>query len=370
MNDKGLTGLVNLGNTCFLNSCIQILNNTDELFNLLNIIYNEQKIKDIPESKVITEWIELRSLMWTNNGTVSPNKFVHNIHELATIKNIEIFTGWAQNDMTEFLLFIIDCMHMSISKSTEENNISVKNHKTDFLNFISKDYSIIKELFYGFYITEISSFDDKKNIHSVNKQIFFIIDLPIPIDLNGSEHPINIYDCFNLYTKDELLDGENSWFNEKTNSKEAILKKTKFLIFPKILVITFKRFINNNVGIHKNNVFIDFPIDELNLKDYIYIPPLPPPPSAPSTRKRKTTLSTNAAKLLPAEMEITSPPVYNLYGVCNHYGNVLGGHYTSFVKNTNNKWIHYNDTQVQIVDNPKLVVNQMAYCLFYKLKEN
>jgi ubiquitin C-terminal hydrolase len=102
----------------------------------------------------------------------------------------------------------------------------------------------------------------------------------------------------------------------------------------------------------------------LNLKDYIYNPP-PPPPTAPSTRKKKTNMAANMS----AEMDSQSL-IYNLYGVCNHYGNVLGGHYTSFVKNTNNKWIHYNDTQVQIVDNPKLVVNQMAYCLFYKLKEN
>jgi ubiquitin C-terminal hydrolase len=60
--------------------------------------------------------------------------------------------------------------------------------------------------------------------------------------------------------------------------------------------------------------------------------------------------------------------VYNLYAVCNHIGGPMGGHYTAFVKNdAANKWIHYDDNGVSLIDNPASIVTPMAYCLFYRL---
>ena len=60
--------------------------------------------------------------------------------------------------------------------------------------------------------------------------------------------------------------------------------------------------------------------------------------------------------------------IYDLYGVCNHSGNVLGGHYTGYVKNASGKWYEFNDTRVTLITNPNVVISPRAYCLFYRKK--
>jgi ubiquitin C-terminal hydrolase len=59
---------------------------------------------------------------------------------------------------------------------------------------------------------------------------------------------------------------------------------------------------------------------------------------------------------------------YELYGVCNHSGGVLGGHYTAYVKNANGKWYHFNDTSVSEVGLNESIVSAKAYVLFYRKK--
>ena len=331
--DKGLTGLCNLGNTCYINSFIQILSHTYELNDFMESNEFKQRLNP-KECILLIEWDKLRRLMWSENCTVAPWGFLKTIQNVAQEKNRELFTGYMQNDLPEFVLFILDCFHLGLQREVDmkiTGTIKTTADKlaNDCYNMIyqmyKKEYSEIFNLFYCVSVTQI-----------INKENKVLINKPEPCSLISLPIKINectLYECFENYCDLEPLTGENAWYNEETKQKEDVVKRILFWSLPNILIIDMKRFNNNNTKI---NSLVTFPIDELNLSKYII-------------------------GYKPEEY------IYELYGIGNHSGSSNGGHYYAFVKNANGKWYNYNDTNVKEITIDELVTTK-AYCLFYRKK--
>ena len=337
--NKGLSGLANLGNTCFLNSCMQIISHTYDLNSFLNEEKYKTKVKNKIESVLLLEWDNLRKIMWDTNCVISPGKFVKTVQKVAQIMGLELFTGHSQNDVPEFLLFVIDCFHNSLSREIKMTISGVPQNETDEVaikcfemikKMYSKEYSEVWNLFYAVHVSVITNLDTGKKINVIPEP-YFMLDLPIP---SNNTSP-TLIDCLNSYVEGEVLDGENAFYCEEKKERINIQKKIQFWSFPNILVIDFKRF-NNSA--RKNQVLVTFPLDDLDLSSYVI------------------GYKSESYK-------------YELYGVCNHSGGVMGGHYTAYVKNANGKWYHFNDTSVSEVGLTEQIVSTKAYVLFYKKKQ-
>ena len=334
---NGLTGLANLGNTCYLNSTMQILSHCYKFNEFIDNV-NIENLNKVPDSILFTEWRDLKNMMWSKNCTIAPNRFVNCVHKISASKNIELFSGFAQNDLPEFLMFIFDCFHNSLKRKVMMNIQGNPKNTTDNLakecftmmkNTHADTYSEILTMFYGVHVSQLHSVVDNKCL-SNKPESYCNINLPLP-NTNTNTNTCTIYECFDLYTSRELLDGDNSWYDENDKIKKNVYKSIAFWSFPDILIVDFKRFTNFN---KKINTIVSTPLTNLDLSKYVI-----------GYDKHSY--------------------IYELCGICNHSGGCMGGHYTSYVKNANGKWYHFNDTNIDEINQDKLITNK-GYCYFYK----
>ena len=341
-NINGLSGLVNFGNTCYMNSAIQCLS---QIKKFREYFTSKAFGNDIDRKKeeitLIIEWYKVLCALWQENSILKPQSFRNEVRMLAFKQGINLnLVGNGQNDVQEFIVFLINSLHNGLSKKV---NMNISGKIVNDLDrqaleafkswrlFFKDDYSNMVDLFYGQHSSNIYNLE--KNKLSTTYEPFCYLTLPIP-NLTNKEQKVSIQDCLNEYTSFEKLDGENKWFYEEKKEYIECYKQIKFWSTPKVLIIVLKRFLNNG---SKNTALIDFPLDELDLSSY--------------------SLGYGASK-----------NKYKLRSISNHTGSLGGGHYFSYcLSSEDNKWYCFNDTLVKPIEKDKLV-SDLAYCLFYEKK--
>ena len=336
---KGLCGLINLGNKCFLNSIIQCLSNS---LKLTDYILSAQ-FKDDFDSKthknehyLLNSYVLLINHIWDTNQIIKPKSIIENLGKF----HRKYFT-LQQQDSHECLLYILDLLHRSLSYEIEvdikgevitRNDALMKKSLETWKHFYEKEYSFIIETFYGNLINNI------KCTHCDFSEEIFEPYNNLSLSLPNSSSSLK--ECLNDYFQnDHVID---TWTCEKC--KENGCNKSSILwTMPNYVIINLKRFKQDSSGtLNKNTNMIHFPLKDLNLTEYIS-----------------------------KEKGDPNNYIYDLYAINYHGGDLGGGHYWSSCKNLDGNWYNFNDGNVSRY-NPSGLESQLitkdAYILFYHRK--
>ncbi|XP_074833315.1 ubiquitin carboxyl-terminal hydrolase 2 isoform X1 [Carettochelys insculpta] len=335
---QGLTGLRNLGNTCFMNSILQCLSNTKEL---RDYCLQNQYVRDLNNNSrmhtaLMAEFAKLIQLLWTSspNEVVSPSEFKTQIQRYAPR-----FVGYNQQDAQEFLRFLLDGLHSEVNRVLvrPRSNLDNLDHLPDdekgrqmWRKYQEREDSRVGDLFVGQLKSSLTC--SECGYCSTAFDPFWDLSLPIAKKSYGE---VTLLDCLRLFTKEDVLDGDEKPTCCRCKARTRCTKKFSLQRFPKILVLHLKRFSEARIRASKLTTFVSFPLKDLDLREF-------------------AAQSCNHA-------------IYNLYAVSNHSGTTMGGHYTAYCKSpVSGEWHTFNDSRVTPMSSSH-VRSSDAYLLFYEL---
>ena len=313
-------GLKNLGNTCYMNTCLQIIIHTPNFIS--RFFKNLDKINYL--TPISQNFYDLILKFYENKNWVSPEEFLN-----VFCKEHYNFLAKKQNDTQEFCRIFLEDINVEL------NNIKMKTPyiELDTLNknkiqckyeydnlYKQKDDSLIIDSFYG---QIINTFSCKCGFQNFSFQKCF--DIPLSIPYGKKSEDLN--QLIKTFFEEEKID-----IKCKNCSKKDVKNKKLFSQPPEILILSLQRLNERNKS--KNTIKIKFE-EELKMKNYI-------------------------------DNECFHNKNYNyvLYGIANHNGTIDEGHYYAYI-NIFNDWYEFNDSNVKKLKQIEHISSE-AYIFFYK----
>ncbi|EFO98100.1 CRE-USP-33 protein [Caenorhabditis remanei] len=388
---KGVTGYVNYGNTCYLNSVLQLLGHCTPLVQYLLELTPPggwgKCPKDVPKT-VIQMAIDQRIM---NSPLKRPFASPWNIISCIRIEMPE-FECFQQQDASEFLRSLLDILDRDLKVCQDYYNkkrsVATGNPDADYLIALQDrtTKTVISSLFRGVLENQIRCHTcgyrscTYENFLFAKKESEFFQDLSIPIvgenefeDMfykptkkvrkkkrvvppadestsyyegidpgflvnKGIKNKISLDECLDMFFENSVLCGENQYSCRKCERLVDATKTVKAKELPEIILIQLKRFRHTVYGCSKIGKIVEFPLRSQDFGEW----------------------TTNGESV-----------VYDLVGFVVHVGrNIDCGHYVSFCLNEQeNQWYHYDDSTVTRYDDTEVAKNE-PYILMYRKRQD
>ncbi|KAJ8340401.1 hypothetical protein SKAU_G00350340 [Synaphobranchus kaupii] len=313
----GLCGLVNCGNSCYMNAVLQCLLGTVPLVEHFLDRRNRSKISSLESQVAAGPFLGLVEEVWlVRRDSWTPSEMrdvVCTLHPQ--------FDNSCQQDAQELLLFLLNAIHDDL-KTREDKQ---EGHNSPDLQGES---SIVTQLFEGQLSYLTVCMDCSHQIQQ--NQVFTMLSLPVP------NHVIkcSLQDCLALFFQQSTLTNTERRLCPECGLRQDTAVKTTLVKPPDILVLHLKRFECRGNHKKKLKTNVVFPLENLDLT-----------PFSPNLSPRHSK--------------------YSLYAVVNHTGNLDMGHYTAYLHNAHTRsWHKFDDAAVSDVQD-HLVQSLGAYILLY-----